>query len=179
MKTLQLVSILATALLYFGFFRLNTSLFQSLKLHTGANWIFLPAGLRLVCTLVLGGEAAIGLGLAAIAIIALDFPELDPVTAVGLPMISAGAPYLVYRLALRAGLTDSLANLTTSRLMLLGLAYALASAGLHALWYALRGFHTDLVGGFVTMFVGDLVCTLIMLYAMKMALALMRRRRSS
>ena len=63
-----MTSILVTAVTYFVFFQFNDWLFSSFELHSGANWIYLPAGLRLLCTLLLGIEGAIGIFIAALAI---------------------------------------------------------------------------------------------------------------
>ncbi len=179
MTLLQLLSIAVSAALYFGFFRLNSYAFQAFELHAGASWIFLPAGLRLLCTLLFAGEGAIGIWLASLLIVSLDFGQMDVMTALVASMLSAGAPYLVYRLALRAGMPDTLMALTPLKLMQLGIAYAIVSAALHSVWYALRGLHADFISGFITMFTGDLVGTLVMLYAMKMLLAVLRKLRTS
>ena len=174
MSITQFLCIVVSATLYYSFFRLNAYAFHAFEVHAGASWIFLPAGLRLLCTLLFGGEGAIGLLLASALLILTDFPPMDPLTLMVAPLLSAGAPYLVYRLALRSGMPASLEKLTPLRLAQLGILYAFASAGLHAIWFWLRGVHPDLLGGFVTMFTGDLVGTLMMLYAMKMLLAMAR-----
>ncbi len=170
----QLSCIAVSAVLYFGFFHLNAYAFHALEVHAGASWVFLPAGLRLLCTLLFGLEGAIGLWLASLAIVLISFGNVDLITALVSTLLSAGAPYLVYRIALRAGLPDTLMQLTPLKLAQLGIAYAFANAVLHSLWYALRGVYPDLLNGFITMFIGDLVGTLIMLYAVKMVLAVLR-----
>ena len=179
MSITQLSCIAVSALLYYGFFRLNAYAFHAFVVHPGASWIFLPAGLRLLCTLLFGAEGAIGLLLASALLVVVDFPPMDPLTLVVAPLLSAGAPYLVYRLALRSGMPATLVQLTPMKLTQLAVVYAFASAGLHSIWFALRGVHPDLLGGFAAMFIGDLVGTLIMLYAIKVLLALLRSLRAS
>ncbi len=174
MSITQLVCVAVSAVLYYSFFRLNAYAFHAFQVHSGASWIFLPAGLRLLCTLLFGGEGAIGLLLASGLLVLVDFPPMEPLTLMVAPLLSAGAPYLVYRLALRSGMPASLTKLTPLKLAQLGILYAFASAGLHSIWFSLRGVHPDLLSGFVTMFTGDLVGTLIMLYAIKMLLAAIR-----
>ncbi len=173
MSLTQLLSIAASAVLYFGFYQLNAHLFSAFQLHAGASWIFLPAGLRLICTLVLGGEGAIGLLLASLLIVWLGFP-VDLLTGIVAAALSAAAPYLTYRGALLAGLPATLERLTAGGLGVLAVAYALMNATLHSLWYQLRGIHPSFLDGWITMFVGDLVCTLIVVYALKLLLALLR-----
>lgn len=174
MSITQLLCVALSAVLYYSFFRLNAYAFHAFQVHSGASWIFLPAGLRLLCTLLFGGEGAIGLLLASGLLVLVDFPPMEPLTLMVAPLLSAGAPYLVYRLALRSGMPASLTKLTPLKLAQLGILYAFASAGLHSIWFSLRGVHPDLLSGFVTMFTGDLVGTLIMLYAIKMLLAAIR-----
>lgn len=174
MNFTQLSCILVSAALYYGFYHLNAYAFHALEVHAGASWVFLPAGLRLLCTLLFGAEGAIGLWLASLVIVYFSMGHFDLITALVSTVLSAGAPYLAYRLALRAGLPDTLAQLTPLKLAQLGIAYAFANALLHSIWYSLRGIHPDVLSGFVTMFIGDLLGTLIMLYAVKAVLAVLR-----
>jgi hypothetical protein len=177
MFRLQLISVLISATLYFGCFHLNMALFNALELHSGANWIFLPAGVRLLCTLLLGVEGAIGLLIASVIISIQAYGEMGLVTNLVSACISAGAPYLVYRLALINGMPATLEKLNAAKLALLCLVYAFMSALLHSIWYTLRSVNTDILTGFTAMFTGDLIGTLIILYAMKMILATVRRTR--
>ncbi len=176
---LQLFSILFSGLLYLGFYNLNTSLFQALEFSPNVNWIFLPAGMRLLCTLLFAEEGAIGLFLAAATIILLNYPEMDVITGFGAASISAGAPFLVYRFALYMGMPATLKKLTARRLSMLIVIYSAASAGMHQIWFALRGISSNPLQGFIAMFTGDLVGTLIIVYAMKMCLAGLGRLRKN
>ncbi len=177
MTLLQFISIAISALLYFSFFWLNDWLFAMTALHEGANWIFLPAGLRLLCTLVFAGEGAIGLLLASLLIAFLRNHLMDPITQVGAALISAGAPYLAYRIALKISMPASLEKLSAGGLGVLALAYALTSSFLHSFWFLVRGFFTDFLQGWSVMFIGDLIGTLIMVYLLKALLAVARRTR--
>lgn len=179
MFKLHLFTVAGSALLYYGFFHLNMGLFNALELHSGANWIFLPAGLRLLCTLLFATGGAVGLLVASVVISLDSYGEMGWITNIGSALISAGAPYLVYRLALYRGMPATLEQLTATRLLQLSVIYALASAGLHSLWYVLRGVFDDVPTSFATMFTGDLIGTVIMLYAMKMLLAAARRLRGA
>lgn len=177
MLRLQLISVLLSATLYFGCFHLNMMLFNTLELHSGANWIFLPAGVRLLCTLLLGLEGAIGLLIASLIISIQIYGDMGLVTNLVSACISAGAPYLAYRLALINGIPATLQKLNAAKLALLCLVYAFVSALLHSVWYTLRSVNTDMLTGFTAMFIGDLIGTLIILYAMKIVLATIRRTR--
>jgi hypothetical protein len=177
MTLLQFISIAVSAILYFAFFWLNDWLFGMTALHDGANWIFLPAGLRLLCTLIFAGEGAIGLLLASLLIGFLRTHSMDPLTQFGAALISAGAPYFAYRAALKIGMPASLEKLSAGGLGVLALGYAFTSSFLHSFWFLVRGFFTDFLHGWSAMFIGDLIGTLIMVYLLKMLLAAMRRTR--
>ncbi len=177
MTLLQFISIFISAVLYFGFFWINEWLFGMTELHDGANWIFLPAGLRLLCTLIFAGEGAIGLLIASVLICFLRIDSMDQVTGLGAALISAGAPYLAYRAALKLGMPASLEKLSAAGLSVLALMYAVTSSFLHSFWFAMRGFFPDLLHGWSAMFIGDLIGTMIMVYLLKMILAVVRSAR--
>ncbi len=171
-------AIACSAALYLAFFVLNDAFFSGLEFDIGVNWIFLPAGLRLLCTLLFGLEGALGLFIAGLIIIQFYFPTFDLITGIGAAFITAGAPYLVYRQAISRGLSPSLEKLTPKTLGILILIYAITSPLLHQLWFALRGFSPDSLSAFFAMFVGDLLGTLIIVYTIKLLLALIRMKQS-
>lgn len=177
MSRLQLISIASSALLYYGCFYLNMTLFDALQVHSGANWIFLPAGIRLLCTLLLAGEGAIGLLIASLIVSVQTYGEMGWITNLVAACISAGAPYLVYRLALFNGFPATLEKLNAVKLFLLSVLYALTNGLFHSVWYLLRSVHTDLISSFTAMFIGDLVGTMLVLYTMKIVFATVRRSR--
>lgn len=177
--SLQLLTITATTALYYGAFNLNQIIFSSFEFAPGVNWIFLPAGLRLLCTLLFAGEGAIGLLLASFLITYFFYPSTDFITGLGSSFISAAAPYLTYRLALLYGMPTSLQHLTAGRLIALIVIYSAMSALLHQLWFVERGVSSSLVTGFGAMFIGDLTGSLIIIYALKILLAVLRQLRVS
>ena len=170
-----MTSIVAASLTYFIFFQLNEWLFDSLELHSGANWIYLPAGLRLLSTLLLGGRGAIGLFLASLAVFAVNFAQIDFITMLIASVISAVMPYLAYRTALNFGMNPSLENLSAKALFALTFLYALLSSSTLSFWYWIRGTSTDFFSTLSVMFIGDLIGTLIIIYAIKFALMIIDR----
>lgn len=176
--TLQFFSVLATTALYFGAFNLNLLVFSTLEFSPGVNWIFLPAGLRLLSTLLLAEEGAIGILLASLLITYSNHAGIDGITGIGAAFISAGAPYLTYRLALLYGLPANLHQLTAATLSALIVIYSAMSALLHQIWFVERGISPSLISGFGAMFIGDLLGTLIVIYSMKMLLAVLRKQRN-
>ena len=167
--------VLATIALFCAMLALNEWLFRWLEFVPGINFIYLPAGIRLLCTLLFAEAGAVGLLLVSWGVsFFLFFPgQFDRPFFGGI--IAAAAPYLVYRLARwRYGLHASLANLTPQRLLVLVFACSLTSPLLHHLYFAWTGQH-DLARGFLAMFIGDLAGTLIVIYGIKGLLALVAR----
>ncbi len=172
----QLLQVLATIVLFTGMLALNELLFRPLEFAPGINWMYLPAGMRLLCTLLFAEAGAVGLLLVSWGVSFLVFFPGNFDRAFMGGILATAAPYLVYRAARHLyGLQGSLRNLTSGRLLVLGLAYSIASPLLHHLWFAWRG-EPDLLRGFAVMFVGDLAGTLVVLYGLKGLLALAARR---
>ncbi|KRB77635.1 hypothetical protein [Noviherbaspirillum sp. Root189] len=160
--------VVGSALLFLAMFVANEWLFNSryFSFIPGINWIYLPAGMRLLCTLLFGGAGAIGILIASWLTCVLYFFPDDPVRSVAGSIASALAPYLVYKMAqYQYGLQPSLANLSPTRLLLLSVVYSLANPLLHHTWLFLHG---DPVGsGIFVMMLGDFLGTLAVLYTIK------------
>lgn len=172
----QFTLVIVTIVLFLAMLAVNEWLFKRFEFAPGINWVYLPAGMRLLCTLLFAEAGAIGLLLVSWGVSFLWFFPHDFARAFVGGILAALAPYLVYRMARRLyGFHRSLANLTPGRLLVLSVAYAFASPLLHHLWFAAQG-RDGLLEGFVVMFVGDLLGTLIVIYVMKLMLALVPRR---
>lgn len=168
----QLAQVLATIVLFLAMLWLNDWLFRELEFARGINWVYLPAGMRLLCTLLFAEAGAIGLLLVSWYVsFVYFFPDDFDRAFVG-GILAAIAPYATYRAASQFyGFQAGLRNLTPRRLLWLAILYSVASPLLHHLWFAWRG-QTDLLRGFLAMFIGDLNGTLIVLYGIKGLLAL-------
>ncbi|NIE62574.1 MASE1 domain-containing protein [Burkholderia sp. Ax-1719] len=171
---LHLWSISGTVLVYL----LTLWVDERLFLHSGfprfVEWIYLPTGIRLLSTLLLGMDGAIGLLIAALLVDFFHYFPHDPVRAIAGAIISSVGPYAVYRLALeRYGLKASLVNLTPRRLLVLAFAVAFTNATLHHIWFALAGTTQNLLESYSMMFGGDLLGALILLYIVKGLLRLL------
>lgn len=164
---LQSTLVLATMALFGAMLALNEWLFRWLEFTPGINFVYLPAGMRLLCTLLFAEAGAVGLLIVSwIVSFTIIFPGQFERPFMG-GIIAALAPWLVYRWARHAyGLQASLANLTSRRLLVLVLAYSIASPLLHHLYFAMNG-QGDLLRGFAAMFIGDLTGTLIVIYTLK------------
>ena len=173
----EVAMVLLTIVIFIGTLALNELLFKALEFGPGINWIYLPAGVRLLALLLFAEAGAVGILLASwLVCFFWLFPD-DYMRSFAGGILAAAAPYLCYRGAQSLfGVKPSLANLTPRHLLLCALAYSIASPLLHHIWFAIQGEQVDLVRGFAVMFAGDLAGTLIVLYTAKAALTLGARR---
>jgi hypothetical protein len=173
-------SVVGTAVVFVLSLWINQEIFTHTEFVRGVNWIYLPTGVRLLSTLLLGADGASGLLVAGLLVDFCYFFPHDPVRAVVGAILSAVGPYAVYRLALeRYDLRASLTNLTPRRLLVMALAVAITNPLLHHIWFALQGDTHNIVESFFMMFAGDLSGALIMLYIVKGILALLPRQPGS
>jgi hypothetical protein len=173
-------SITGTLIAFLVSLWINQQVFTHTSFVRGINWIFLPSGVRLLSTLLVGFDGFIGLLVGGLLMDFFYWFPHDPVRAIAGAILGSLAPYLVYRLALeRYDLKASLTNLTPKRLLVLAVAYSVANPLLHHIWFALTGTTANWFESFFSMVVGDLTGALIMLYTMKGILALLPKQPSS
>lgn len=165
--------VLGTICLHGAMMVVNEVFFRRVEFLQGIGWIYLPAGTRLLCTLVFGPAGAIGLLISGWCACYWYYFPGDALRATTGTLAGAIGPYLVYRVAQsRFGLQASLTNLTPQRLLACAVACSVASPLLHHLWFAVHG-DDNLLPGFAVMFVGDLLGSLIVLYTAKCLIALL------
>lgn len=166
--------IVSTIFLHGGMMVLNELFFRQTEFLQGIGWVYLPAGTRLLCTLLFGRAGLLGLLITGwFACYWYYFPG-DAVRATTGTLAGAVGPYLVYVIARRTfGLQSSLVNLTPGRLLVCAAGCSIASPLLHHLWFSVHG-DGHLLPGFLVMCIGDLSGTLIVLYAAKALLSLKR-----
>ena len=167
-------SIVGSVVFYLVLARLQDWVFPNVEFVRGVGWIYLPAGARLLCPLLLGLPGAVGVLLGSWCESFFNLYPDDPVRSFVGGISSALAPYLVYLFALRVlGMQASLANLTSRRLLLLVPLFGVASPLMHHLWFWLHGDQVDLAQGFAVMAAGDMLGALVVLYALKGMLGLL------
>lgn len=170
---MNLYLILCTIIMHGLMMLANELFFMRAEFLKGIGWIYLPAGTRLLCTLLFGRPGAVGLLITGwFACYWYYFPG-DALRATTGAIAGAIGPYLVYVIAQeRLGLRASLTNLTPKRLLLCAVGCSVASPLLHHIWFAIHD-DANLMSGFAVMFIGDLVGTLIVVYTAKGLLALL------
>lgn len=93
---LGLAGALLVAAAWIVTFRINSLLFTEWGHSTYVNYIFLPAGVRLLSILLLEEIAVLGLLIGAIYTCIIYHPDISIMTCVGISLISAIESPLVY-----------------------------------------------------------------------------------
>ncbi|MFY2643009.1 hypothetical protein ACOTDF_15735 [Achromobacter insuavis] len=145
----------------------NEWLFTQSEFVRGVNWVYLPAGVRLLATLLFGCAGATGLLIASwIACFVYFFPDDFLRSAVG-GVIATVAPLAAYFMAsevLKMG--RNLRNLTPTGLLFCIVLYAALNSTLHFAWALLSDAPVN-TETLLAMFVGDASGALLMCYTMK------------
>lgn len=166
----------ATMIMFVIALAINELLFTRLEFTAGINWIYLPAGIRLLCTLLFAEAGAIGLLLISWLVCFFYFFPNDPIRSFAGGILASAAPYLVYLAAQKYfGLRTALTNLSPVRLLQCAAAFSLASPLLHHLWFAVYEHRPHLAESFLVMAIGDFCGSLIVLYTAKYILSKLRR----
>ena len=161
-----------TALLFLATLALNQWIFSELEFVRGVNWIYLPAGVRLLCTLLFAEAGVVGLFVVSWLVCNFYFFPDDGLRALAGGIMATLAPYGTYCAARKwMGLGRSLSDLTPRRLLWLSVIYGLSNALLHQAWSVVigDGFQLDEL---LVMILGDFSGTLIVLYVFKALLML-------
>jgi hypothetical protein len=170
----------ATMILFVIALAINELLFTKLEFAAGINWIYLPAGVRLLCTLLFGEAGAVGLLLVSWLVCFFYFFPNDPMRSFAGGILASAAPYMVYLGAQRLyGLQAALTNLSPARLLYCAAAFSIASPLLHHLWFALYEHQDKLFGSLVVMSIGDFSGSLLVLYSFRWALNKIGREQPS
>lgn len=172
------VFVAISATLWLGFVPVYYSLFAWTEFVPGANWVYLPHGLRMMLVLLFGVAGVLGFSLASILLSAtvLSTPGVPPLLHVLLAFVPGLAAWsaAVFTLkdwpgrhldfSLAAGVT----RIDGRRLILLALVSAILNAFGHAvLWASLGTASTPPQDRFVAMLVGDFLGALLLLYTLR------------
>lgn len=146
---------------------INEMMFLKLEYSVGINWVFLPAGIRLLANLLFGFAGFVGLLLASFYLNFHHFTFQDDVRAISGALAGAGGPYLAYLFAKHwYNLGPRLKNLTAPRLLITGILCGVISPIFH---HAFMWVQTGLVDWFAlgVMITGDIVGIMFVLYLAK------------
>jgi hypothetical protein len=161
---------LAWVLLYW----LNGLLFARLQYSDYINWIFLPAALRVLAVLLFGWRGALGLFFGAWITFDPTMGHSD-LSILVQTVLSALAPWVAVHWTARwLNISADLKGLNFRQLTLLCVAGAGLSAAAHTLLFSVQAEDVQLLWGFVPMFGGDLLGTVLVVYSAHFALRLHR-----
>ena len=142
----------------------------------GINWVFLPAGFRVLLVLVLGIPGAAGITTATLLLNfdRLDTNHLPSILSTGLA--SGFGPWCVKYIMEKRGLLDpQLKNISCGSLLQFVLLYAAVNAVAHqVIFWVFSLIDSRPWIDVWPMFIGDLVGALVVLYAFKMSLPWLR-----
>jgi hypothetical protein len=168
--------VLISAVLFVGFFHVNNWVFSGLEYRHGVNWVFLPAGFRVILVLVMGLPASIGIMLGTWFIDMTSSQSSHDVVTLLNGLVSGFTPWLVMKVLDQGGkFGPQLQQLNTVKLIEFTLIYAACNAVLHQLSWWLRDHSSvNLWVDLWPMFIGDAVGAMLMLYAFKGLLGLLK-----
>ena len=166
-----------SAILYIAFFYFNGYAMTYLEAAQGVTWIFLPAGLRIFLTLIFNYSAAFGLAIGSMVINWIGFYEADLVTTLGIAVICALAPllgrhFVIHNIRINADLS----NISIRNLLATIVIFSLLSSGLHQIWFITRGIESGSFNLFITMFVGDVLGSILFVGMIKYGIDLLKGR---
>ena len=168
---------LSIALIWLGSFNLNMWLFSSLHHSERADWIFMPAALRILAVLIFAETGAIGLALGAYLTLS-HAPTSPPAYEMGMAVTSGLAPLLGLQVCRWiAPLGKDLAGLKPKDIIILSIVMAVANSLLVNTCLALAGkFDGDIIQ-LITIFVGDVVGAAIVLVVISSAIDIFHKFR--
>lgn len=168
--TVVAAEVAGVAILWVALFKLNGWLFDSFEFTQHVNWIFLPAAVRVAAVLLFGISGAVGLFLGALI---TSSPELSGGLFESLlaAAVSALAPLTaVYLVRRRLAISADLHGLSFGQLAAMSFAGAALSALAHTVLYTFQSSELGRMWGLFPMFAGDLLGTLIIVYAVHFVL---------
>ena len=164
-------SALAVALLWVLLFRLNRWALSSFDVTVFISWIFLPAAIRMLAIMACDWVGAVGLFAGALFTNQAD-PTISLTDGIVLAFLSSAGPLVAFWCCTRwLRLPFTLAGLTAKQLL-----GAVLNAVPHNIYFFLSGRMTSPIEGLVPMFLGDLIGTMVVLYAVSLALRLLFKR---
>jgi hypothetical protein len=155
-------------------FHLNAFVFSTLEISTFINWVFIPAGLRLVAVLLFNRNAIVGLFVGAL-MTSMD-SEISLASLIVLSFLSAVNPYIAYKVSnALLKVKSSLIELTPNQLLLMSVMSAFFNTIFHNFYFYFSGLTQEFWMNSVKMFTGDLIGCLIVLYTFSFSIKLVKK----
>ena len=160
----QALLVLICAVAYFYAFKLNLYWFDWIEFSHGANWVYIPSGLRLLFVLILARLGGVGITLSSI-FINYTLGDADAhVFNIVTGLISGASPCIAHYLAIRWFHLDPLLfNLTSPDFFKISVLFALMNGLLHQVWFVWMDKTQDFLASTLAMGVGDWFGTVLVL----------------
>jgi hypothetical protein len=157
-----ILEILVVVLIWILFYRISLWLFDYFEYNSHVCWVFLPAGIRMIAVFIFGWTGVLGLFIGSVI---TNEEELSGYV-IYLSAISAMAA-MAAKLACKFwfNIPDTLLGLTGKQLLGFAVVGALTNSLLSNLYFYIMA-ETNSLKGFMPMFVGDLLGTLIIFHLM-------------
>ena len=174
----------ASFLLFVFSFKLN-ELFDSFALYmTGISLVFIPAGFKLLCVLIGGEAAALGLLLSSVYVSTRIWDNTAVLQMVYFAFASVGSYYVMVSLVKRVmHIDDLLSNLTYLHILILSVAVSIANGLVHNVVYVWQDKvkPEDFLSHSTAMIVGDFLgCFIVIVFfnlCIDLTFKLMQRER--
>ena len=154
-------------------FRLNAVAFSHFETSKFINWVFIPAGVRLISVLLFGLYGVVGLFVGALVTGSQAGLELDAIIAISL--ISAINSYLAINVTKYCLKVDKLMQgLNAKQLLTISLFASLFNGLSHNLYFHIYVEKSSILNC-INMFVGDFVGSLIVLFTFAFLLKWLRK----
>lgn len=166
-----------TAIAWVGLFEANAFMFESFIINANVSWVFLPAAIRILAVLLAGSAGVTGLFIGSIYL-NLSGENTLLIDAISLSIISAASPLIgIKTMSKWIHLSPNLRGLTWQHILALASAGAVFSVFGTQFYLAFsKGFESYSTSWW-PMLVGDLVGTLIVLYAVSLIAKVTRKIR--
>ncbi len=167
------ICILGVAIAWVLLFKLNMVAFSYFETSKFINWVFIPAGVRLISVLLFGLYGVIGLFFRAIA--TSYEVGIDAETAVTVSLISAINPYLAINITKYFLKVDALMQgLNAKQLLAISFFAAIFNGLSHNLYFHAQ-MGTGSLADCMNMFIGDFIGSLIILYTFSFFIKWLRK----
>lgn len=178
---LDLTLVAVSGVLWAGCWYFNKVFLADTLVTTGINYLFLPAGVRLLLVMLFGLRGALGIFLIDPFLFLQEYGPGSPAEVIGTSFIAAFAPYLAvlgfYR---AANISPGLSGLKPLHLPMLALLVSLVTPLLFNLHFLLYHRHAedDFARNFAAMATGDFLGCFAVLAAARVMLAMGRTFRA-
>ena len=171
----QALLVLICAVAYFYAFKLNLYWFDWIEFSHGANWVYIPSGLRLLFVLILARIGGVGITLSSI-FINYTLGDADAhVFNIVTGLISGASPCIARYLAIRWFHLDPLLfNLTSPDFFKISVLFALMNGLLHQVWFVWMDKTQDFLASTLAMGVGDWFGTVLVLATASLGIQILK-----